>query len=113
MLSLANDTQSIKTSFTTEDILSFVKKINPCTFVYKDNSKEGKYSDIESAIESNNTEYVQLGLIADDLKDEALFNFIGATMKYEEEVEPEQKDEEGNFFRTQSRSSCCFCTDCL
>lgn len=96
LLSLANDTQSIKTSFTTEDILSFVKKINPCTFVYKDNSKEGKYSDIESAIESNNTEYVQLGLIADDLKDEALFNFIGATMKYEEEVEPEQKDEEGN-----------------
>lgn len=96
MLSLANEETSIKTSFTTNDILSFIKKINPCTFVYKDNSQEDKYSDIESAIESNNTEYVQLGLIADDLKDEALFNFIGATMKYEEEVEPEQKDEEGN-----------------
>lgn len=96
MLSLANEETSIQTSFTTNDILSFIKKINPCTFVYKDNSQEDKYSDIESAIESNNTEYVQLGLIADDLKDEALFNFIGATMKYEEEVEPEQKDEEGN-----------------
>lgn len=86
-----------KVSFTTEDILNFVEKLNPCTFVYKDEfHKAEEYTDIESALSSNNTEYVQLGLIADDIKDEDLFNFIGATMEYDKVIEPEELDEDGN-----------------
>nr|DAO15278.1 MAG TPA: Endo-N-acetylneuraminidase [Caudoviricetes sp.] len=92
-----NKTRTLSTDFnntsvfTTNNILSFIENINPCTFVYKDTSGENKYSDIQSAIESNNTEYVHLGLIADDIKDEPLFNYIGATMKYIDEETKEEK----------------------
>lgn len=43
-----------KTSFTSEDIINFIKKLNPATFVYKSNKDE--YSDIVSALNSNHTD---------------------------------------------------------
>lgn len=85
--------------FTTDDIISFVSKLNPCTFVYKDESEEPRYQSIQEALSTNNTEMVQLGLIADDIKDEPLFNYIGATMEYDKIIEPEEKDEEGNVIK--------------
>lgn len=87
------------TSFSTTDIINFIEKLNPCTFVYKDTKDEPVYTDVQSALNSNNTEMVQLGLIADDIKDEPLFNYIGATMKYQDEIEPEEKDENGNIIK--------------
>ena len=84
-----------KISFTTNELIDFVKKLSPCTFVYRDERAEVQYNDIESALSSNNTEYVQLGLIADDIKDEKLFNFIGATMEYEDEIESAIYNENG------------------
>lgn len=78
-------TLSASTSFSTTDIINFIEKLNPCTFVYKDTKDEPIYTDVQSALNSNNTEMVQLGLI-DDIKDEPLFNYIGATMKYQDEI---------------------------
>lgn len=86
---MSNTESTIKTSFTSEDIINFVKKLNPATFVYKSNKDE--YSDIASALNSNHTELVQLGLIADDIQNEELFNFIGATMTYTDEETEEEK----------------------
>ena len=54
---------------------------------------------ISDAIANNNTESVQLGLIADDIKDEPLFNYVGATMEYDTIIEPEEKDENGNIIK--------------
>lgn len=82
-----------KTTFSTSEIISFVRKLNPATFVYKDTSEDPRWSDIETALSTNNTEYVQLGLIADDIKDDPLFNYIGSTMEYDKVVESEEVDE--------------------
>ena len=86
---MSNTETAIKTSFTSEDIINFVKKLNPATFVYKSNKDE--YSDITSALNSNHTELVQLGLITDDIQNEELFNFIGATMTYTDEETEQEK----------------------
>lgn len=96
---LSSNESDHKTSFTTNDIIEFIKSLNPCTFVYKDDSSNSRYTDINSALDSNNTEMTQLGLIADDIKDEELFNFIGATMEYNEEIEPKEVDESGNVIK--------------
>ena len=58
--------------------------MSPATFVYGDTT-------IQEAQENNKTEQTQLGLIADDIKDEPLFNYVGATMKYTEEETNETK----------------------
>lgn len=86
-MSLSNNTTD--TSFTSEDLITFIKKLNPATFVYGDGT-------VDEALNSNNTEAVQLGLIADDIKDEPLFNYVGATSKYDKVIEPEERDEDGN-----------------
>lgn len=85
-MSLSNTT---KTSFTSDDVINFIKKLNPATFVYGDGT-------IKDALDTNNTDSVQLGLIADDIKDEPLFNYVGATCEYDDIIEPEERDEEGN-----------------
>ena len=72
--------------FTTSDLINFIKKLNPAVFRY---GKQG--TTINEALEGNRTEDVQLGLIADDIKDERLFNYIGATMHYEDEETKEDK----------------------
>lgn len=77
---------SENSNFTTDDLISFIKKLNPAVFRY---GKEG--STINEALQTNDTEAVQLGLIADDIKDERLFNYIGATMHYEDEETKEDK----------------------
>lgn len=77
---------SENSDFTTDDLISFIKKLNPAVFRY---GKEG--STINEALQTNDTEAVQLGLIADDIKDEKLFNYIGATMHYEDEDTKEDK----------------------
>ena len=79
--------------FTTSDMINFIKKLNPATFVYKQEDNE---ISPQEALQNNNTEAIQLGLIADDIKDEELFNYVGATMKYNKEVTPAEVDEEGN-----------------
>lgn len=82
-----------ETQFNTEDIISFIEKLQPATFVYNNNDEN---ETILHALSNNKTELVQLGLIADDIKDEPLFNYVGATMTYDKEIEPEERDEEGN-----------------
>ena len=69
-------------TFSTDDVVNFIKKLNPCTFTYK---QDGNEISPQEALNNNKTELVQLGLIADDIQNEELFNFIGATMKYTEE----------------------------
>lgn len=88
-MSLSNTT---KTSFTSDDLINFIKKLNPATFVYGDGT-------IKDALDTNNTDSVQLGLIADDIKDESLFNYVGATCEYDDVIEPEERDEEGNIIK--------------
>lgn len=78
--------------FTTEELISFIRKLHPATFTYKSNGQEISPSD---AISSNNTELLSLGLIADDIKDEELFNYVGATMEYSYDTS-EEVDEDGN-----------------
>lgn len=75
----------------TQDVIDLVKAIKPATFVY---TEEG-INDIETASESNKTENIQLGIIADDIVNERLYNYIGAKMNYVVDI-PEEKDEEGN-----------------
>lgn len=58
------------TVITTNDILQFVEKLNPATFCYKDGN--------EVATEDNSSpEMIQLGLIADDIKDDPVFKYVG------------------------------------
>ena len=78
---------NIKKVFTTEELINFIKKLTPATFVYSNKEKDT----IEENIINNHTELVQLGLIANDIKDEPLFNYIGATMLpgYDEELNVE------------------------
>lgn len=95
MLMSAQVTQSEENvNITTTDLLNLVKTLMPAVFAYK--NSDGTETLISDAIANNNTEAVQLGLIADDIKDNQLFNYIGSTMEYEEEVTPAIFDSEGN-----------------
>lgn len=81
-------TTTSTTGITMDDVIDFVKNIKPTTFCYYDGE--------ETATEENSDqEMIQLGLIADDIKDHKLYKYIGVdrddTMVIEEE-----KDEEGN-----------------
>lgn len=77
---------------TVEDVIDFVSNLNPATFCYKNDQGEN----IEATEENSDPEEIQLGLIADDIKDHKLFKYVGVETTYEEEVTPAVKDEEGN-----------------
>lgn len=91
-----NSTSSVATNnnatsgdkITTDDVIDFVSTISPVTFIYKD--AEGN----EVSEENAKPEFIQLGLIADDIKDHKLFKYIGAEMDAERIIEPEEVDEE-------------------
>ena len=84
--------QSSSNLITTEDVIDFVSNLNPVTFCYK----SGQGEDVQATEDNTDPEEIQLGLIADDIKDHKLFKYIGVETTYEEEVSPEVKDDEGN-----------------
>lgn len=67
-----------------------LKSLSPCTFTYKNSDSE---ISPQEAVNSNKTELIQLGLIADDIKDSPLFNYVGSTMKYSKVVKEKVVDE--------------------
>ena len=87
-----NTSEGAASQITLEDVIDFVSNLNPATFCYKD----GQGEDIEATEENSDPEDIQLGLIADDIKDHKLFKYVGVETTYEEEVTPAVKDEEGN-----------------
>ena len=87
-----NTSEGTTSQITLEDVIDFVSNLNPVTFCYKD----GQGEDVEATEENSDPEDIQLGLIADDIKDHKLFKYVGVETTYEEEVTPAVKDEEGN-----------------
>ena len=85
-------TESNASLITVEDVIDFVSNLSPVTFCYKD----GQGDDVEATEENSDPESIQLGLIADDIKDHKLFKYVGVETTYEEEITPAVKDEEGN-----------------
>jgi len=75
-----------------EDVEEFVKALNPATFCYKDGQGEG----VEATEENSAPEMIQLGLIAEDVKDTRLFKYIGCESAYHVE---EERDGAGNVVR--------------
>lgn len=55
--------------YSIDDIISFVKNIKPVIFTYG--------TTIQEDLETVNKDKVQLGLIADDISDDKMFNFLG------------------------------------
>ena len=88
-------TNSQEETFTTNDIINFIKQLNPATFVYNNGENE---QTIEEALEKSPAS-IQLGLIADDIKDTSLYKYIGVEETYDKIIEPEEKDEEGNIIK--------------
>ena len=87
MLTMSTKSSSTST-ITMDDVIDFVKNIKPTTFCYYDGS--------ETATEDNSDpEMIQLGLIADDIKDHKLYKYIGVD-RTDEVTTEEEKDEEGN-----------------
>lgn len=70
-------------TLTTQDIIDFIKSLDPASFVYK-------YKDITSIseAETDNMELIQVGLIADDIQDQKLFKYIGYKNDYSFDVPP-------------------------
>ncbi len=87
-----NTSDGTTSQITLEDVIDFVNNLNPVTFCYKD----GQGEDVEATEENSDPEDIQLGLIADDIKDHKLFKYVGVETTYEEEITPAVKDEEGN-----------------
>lgn len=87
-----NTSEGTTSQITLEDVIDFVSNLNPVTFCYKD----GQGEEVEATEENSDPEDIQLGLIADDIKDHKLFKYVGVETTYEEEVTPAVKDEEGN-----------------
>ena len=87
-----NTSEGAASQITLEDVIDFVSNLSPVTFCYKD----GQGEDVEATEENSDPEDIQLGLIADDIKDHKLFKYVGVETTYEEEVTPAVKDEEGN-----------------
>ena len=82
---------------TTQEVIDFVKKIEPVTFVYKDdNNNELSISDV---LNTNEMSAIQIGLIADDIRNEKLYKYIGIDYDYDYEVEPEERDENDNVIK--------------
>lgn len=72
---------------TTNDVLDFIKVLNPATFIYKDSN--GDEVDEEKASPTS----IQLGLIANDVKDHQLFKYVGVEIDNERIIEPAEIDE--------------------
>lgn len=70
----------------TDDVIQFVKDLQPVTFCYKDGNED-------ATIENADPEMIQLGLIADDLVDSKLFKYVGVETEAKEVIEPEEIDE--------------------
>lgn len=84
----AKSTTTSTTGITMDDVIDFVKNIQPTTFCYYDGE--------ETATEENSDqEMIQLGLIADDIKDHPLYKYIGVDRDDIMVIE-EEKDKEGN-----------------
>lgn len=83
---------SDSSSITIDDVIDFVSNLSPVTFCYKD----GQGEDVKATEENSEPEAIQLGLIADDIKDHKVFKYIGVETTYEEEVTPAVEDGEGN-----------------
>lgn len=96
MSTMSTKSNSIST-ITTDDVIDFVKNIKPTTFCYYDGS--------ETANEDNSDpEMIQLGLIADDIKDHKLYKYIGVD-RTDEVTTDEEKDEEGNVVKESETQS--------
>ena len=72
MLSAAADVQE-EQSITVEDVLEFISELKPATFVYK--SKD--ISTVSDA-EELNMEAIHLGIIANDIEDSKLFEYVAS-----------------------------------
>ena len=69
---------------TAEDILDFVKDVQPVTFNYVP-VEDGNISQ----------ESIQIGLIAQDIMAHKLYKYIGVYEEWEEEIEPAEYDDDG------------------
>lgn len=74
---------------TTQDVINFVKNLDPATFIYK---RDG-VSTVEQAM-SEDPDIIHLGIIANDIEDDPLFNYVASkvtsTVKDETEGEIEK-----------------------
>lgn len=78
-LSLNADTtdNDNKYEYSYDNLLEFIDKLNPVVFSY---GKDG----IDASLSDNHMDQTQLGLIADDIQDEELFKFVGASIEDDE-----------------------------
>lgn len=96
LLSLSADNSSDE-KITNEDILSFIQKVKPATFIYKSNSF-GTSKTISDLVGTEDMDYIQLGLIADDIASEKIYKYIGTDLTknyrhYDEDDTAEEKEE--------------------
>jgi hypothetical protein len=80
-----SDDKQLNDDVTLDDIMDFIQKLNPSTFIYKD--ADGNDVELADAMKRDMGS-IQLGLIADDIKDEKLFKYVGINHQYEVEVKP-------------------------
>lgn len=66
--------------FSTEDLLNFIKELKPVTFVYK--NSDGEDVSVNTALNSNNSGSIQLGLISEDIKDNSFYKYVGTNDTY-------------------------------
>ena len=66
-----------KYEYSYDNLLEFIDKLNPVVFSY---GKDG----IDASLSDNHMDQTQLGLIADDIQDEELFKFVGASIEDDE-----------------------------
>lgn len=71
---------------TTQDVINFVKNLGPATFIYK---RDG-ISTVGEAV-SENPDIIHLGIIANDIENDPLFNYVASkvTSTVEDETEGE------------------------
>ena len=76
---------------TTQDVINFVKNLAPATFIYKRNG----ISTVEEAA-SENPDIIHLGIIANDIENDPLFNYVASKSTYT--VTDESEGESENTF---------------
>lgn len=85
---MSADSDTDSTNITMNDVVDFVKELEPATFCYKDGNGDNP-TEAESS-----PEMIQLGLIADDICDSKLFKYVGVETEADDIIEPEEIDEE-------------------
>lgn len=85
---MSTDSDTDTTNITMNDVVDFVKELEPATFCYKDGNGDNP-TEAESS-----PEMIQLGLIADDICNSKLFKYVGVETEADDIIEPEQVDEE-------------------